>query len=79
MELQEVIDSLIELEEDPSIPKNTKQKISQMIADLKSDKDLSLKVNKSLNYLDEISSDINMPDFIRTQVWGIASMLEKLQ
>lgn len=79
MELQEVINSLIELEEDSSIPKNTKLKISQMIVDLKSEKDLSLKVNKSLNDLDNISNDINIPDFIRTQVWGIASMLEKLQ
>ncbi|MFH1770729.1 MAG: UPF0147 family protein [archaeon] len=79
MEIQEVIDSLIELEEDTSIPKNTKLKISQMIVDLKSDKDISLKVNKSLSDLDDISSDINIPDFIRTQIWGIASMLEKLQ
>jgi len=38
-----------------------------------------MKVNKSLSELDEISNDINLPTFIRTQIWGIASMLEQLE
>lgn len=79
MELQEVMDSLKELEEDSSIPKNTKQKIEKIIFELNGDVDISLKVNKCQATLDEISNDINLPTFIRTQIWSIASMLEKLE
>ncbi|NQU97998.1 UPF0147 family protein [Candidatus Woesearchaeota archaeon] len=79
MELKEVISALKDLEQDISLPKNIKLKVSNMVTYLKGDADMSLKVNKSLNELDEISSDINLPTFIRTQIWGIASMLEKLQ
>ncbi|MBC8495403.1 UPF0147 family protein [archaeon] len=79
MEVEEVIDALNELGEDSSVPKNVKRKISEMINNLKSDKDLSLKVNKSLSDLDDISNDVNIPTFVRTQIWGVASMLEKLE
>jgi len=78
MEIKNVIDALNQLEEDTSVPKNIKQRISEITSDMKSDKDLSLKVNKSLSELDEIANDINLPTFVRTQIWGIASMLEKL-
>jgi len=79
MELQEVISSLEELKEDSMVPKNIKQKLSGIISELKTEKDQSLKVNKSLSDLDEICEDMNLPPFIRTQLWGITSMLEKLQ
>ncbi|MFH1589341.1 MAG: UPF0147 family protein [archaeon] len=79
MELGEVIDTLTELYEDPSLPKNTKKKIEEMISNLKNDTDVSLKINKCQDVLEEISNDINLPTFIRTQIWGIASMLENLQ
>ena len=79
MELKEVIDSLQELKEDLSVPKNVKLNISNIISELESDKDLSLRVNKSLSVLEEISEDINLPTFIRTHLWSITSMLEKLQ
>ncbi|MBC8500550.1 MAG: UPF0147 family protein [Nanoarchaeota archaeon] len=78
MEIKNVIDALNQLEEDTSVPKNIKQRISEITSDMKSDKDLSLKVNKSLSELDDIANDINLPTFVRTQIWGIASMLEKL-
>ncbi|MBU1201317.1 MAG: UPF0147 family protein [Nanoarchaeota archaeon] len=79
MKLQEAICSLEELKEDSMVPKNVKLKISGIIQELKTDKDQSLKVNKSLSDLDEICEDMNIPPFIRTQLWGVTSMLEKIQ
>ena len=78
MDVQEVIDALLELLEDSTVPKNLKIKISIISNDLQSDKDLSLKVNKSLSELEEISNDVNLPTFVRTQMFGISSMLEEL-
>ncbi|MBU0666362.1 MAG: UPF0147 family protein [Nanoarchaeota archaeon] len=77
-EVEEVIETLNELNEDSSVPKNIKNKLLGIIAELKSDKDLCLKINKSLSELDEISEDANLPSFIRTQLFGLASLLETL-
>ncbi len=79
MEIEEVIENLSELENESTVPKNIRSKIRVMINELKSDKDMSLKVNKSLSELDDISEDINIPMFVRTKIWEITSMLEKIE
>lgn len=78
--LQQVIGILRELQEDSSVSKNIKQKVSAMQADLErcSDEDLSLKVNKILSDLEELSNDVNLPPFVRTQIWHISSVLETI-
>jgi uncharacterized protein len=78
---EEIIQALTNLKEDEGVPKNVRSKIDLIISDLKDDKiesDLSMKVGKSLHNLDEISEDLNLPPFIRTQIWNVSSMLEKL-
>jgi len=77
-ELNKVIENLEELQDDSTVPKNVKQKIKQIVSELKSEKDLSLKLNKSLSELDDICEEINLPTFVRTQLWGVSSMLEKI-
>ena len=78
MDLQDVIDQLNDLEEDSSVPKNVKACLSQLIVELKGDKDLSLKVNKCLSQLDDIGEDVNIPPFVRTRIFSVASMLEAI-
>ncbi len=77
-EIQDVVESLELLLEDNTVPKNVKGKLSILIDELKQEGDLLLKVNKSLHELDELSNDINLQPFVRTQLWNIASMLESL-
>ena len=71
---KEIIEALNNLKTDDALPKNIKIKI----VTLDEDSDLSSKVGKSLHTLDEISEDLNIQPFIRTQIWNISSMLEKL-
>lgn len=74
-----IIDALEELTEDNTVPRNVKCKISDIIAILKGDgEDLSIKVNKVLSELDDISDDMNIQPYTRTQIWNIASMLEMI-
>ena len=73
-----VITELKELMEDSSVPKNVKENIEKVIKILGEDSDLSIRVNKALNGLDEIADDINMQAYTRTQIWNIVSMLEKV-
>lgn len=79
-ELTQVLELLNELQEDTSVSKNVKMKINAMKYELEKSKkeDLSLIVNKILSDLEELSSDVNIPMFVRTQIWSITSMLESL-
>jgi len=74
----ETIEKLEELEKDVNIPKNIKIKIEGIIDILKEDTELSIKINKALNELDEISNDSNLEPYTRTQIWNIVSILEKI-
>jgi uncharacterized protein (UPF0147 family) len=42
-------------------------------------KDLKLKADKCIHDLDDISSDVNLQPFVRTQLWSVVSMLEALE
>lgn len=77
-EINDVVELLTELLNDNTVPRNVKGKIEQIISFLNEEKELSLRVNKALNILDEISDDNNMQAYTRTQIWNIASMLESL-
>lgn len=77
-ELDNLANSLAEVKEDSTVPRNVRAKIESIIATLKEDTELSIKVNKALNELDSISSDVNLQAYTRTQIWNIMSVLEKL-
>lgn len=74
----EVLDKFSELLADTTVPRNIKSRIEDIMGVLKEKKELSIKVNKALNDLDEIASDVNLQQYTRTQLWNIISMLEKL-
>lgn len=74
----ETIENLQELENDINIPKNIKIKIKNIINMLKEDTELSIKINKALNELDEISNEPNLEAYTRTQIWNVVSILEKI-
>ncbi len=77
-ELQELIEFIKELQEESNMPKNVRAKFQTIVTELKATNDdtLSLTVNKLLSDLDEISSDANLDQFTRQQIWSISSMLE---
>lgn len=76
--LKEIIDILKEMREDATVSKNIKAKVAEMQKELEGCKkeDLSLKVNRILCDLEEISNDGNLPMFVRTQIWHLTSKLE---
>ena len=73
----DIIETLGDLKEDGVVPKNIKIKVDTIIQDLSQESEISMKVNKALNELDEISDDPNLQAYTRTQIWNIVSMLEK--
>ena len=77
-QVEDIIEQLSELLEDNTVPRNVKSKIQTIINFLNENADLSLKINKALNILDEISDDNNIQPYTRTQIWNFVSMLEAL-
>ena len=75
-DLDNIIEALNDLFEDRTVPKNVRTKLMNIVAILKSDLDVNIKVNKALDELDDIQSDANLQPFTRTQIWNIASTLE---
>lgn len=73
-----IVESLKELLDDMSVPKNVRTRLESTIKILQEESELSIKINKALNELDEIADDSNMQPYTRTQVWNIVSLLETL-
>ena len=73
-----VVNSLNEIKEDDTVPRNVRTKIESVVSTLKEDTELPIKINKALNELDELSNDVNLQSYTRTQIWNVMSMLEKL-
>ena len=78
IDFNEIIECIEELYEEGSVPKNIKIKLQEIIDSFKGQGEASIKVNKALSDLDEIADDTNLQPFVRTQIWNIVSMLERL-
>ena len=77
-EMDMVIKSLSEIQADATVPRNVRTKIEAIVIKLKEDTEVSIKVNKTLNELDEVANDVNLQSYTRTQIWNVMSALEKL-
>ena len=74
-----VLEAIDELQEDTTVPKNIKIKLQGIAATLRGEKaDRRMVVNKALDQLGELSEDVNLQAYTRTQLWNIVSMLESL-
>ncbi|HDD70822.1 MAG TPA: hypothetical protein ENF94_01530 [Candidatus Woesearchaeota archaeon] len=76
--INEIILALQEVEEDNSVPRNVKEKIIITKQILNEETDISIKVSRALQSLEELTDDTNMEAFTRSQIFNIVSMLEFL-
>ena len=73
-----VLELLSSIQEDSTVPKNVRFKVTETISCLKDNNDSSVGViiDRAIQCLDELSNDPNIPMFTRTQLWSIISALE---
>tara|TARA_B100001971_G_C18106684_1_gene491894 strand:- start:13 stop:267 length:255 start_codon:yes stop_codon:yes gene_type:complete len=77
---EELFDSFIKIEEDDSIPKNIRIKLKTISSNLKNKEETTaFRIDKAIQELDEISEGVNVPDYVRTQIWSIVSSLESIE
>lgn len=79
MDVDQIIDNLEAMSEDEDLPKSVAQKIGTIITDLKNTEELGLTVNKSVAVLEDLSEDVNIPAFVRTELWAVMSQLAALE
>ena len=80
LELGEVIELLNELQSDDLIPKNVRSKLKNASFALTEEgKTISLRVDKSIQELDSLSEDPNIPIHTKVQLWDLFSKLECIQ
>ena len=78
--LTEVLQSLNELAEDTSVPRNIRKIASTVKEKLLNEKEsLDIRVASAIYILDEIVNDTNLPVHGRTLIWNIISQLEPLK
>ena len=77
-EVETIVLSLNEIQEDGTVPRNVRTKIQNIISSLKTETEISIKINKALNELGEIANDVNLQSYTRTQIYNVISILEKL-
>ena len=77
--LADVITVLGDIASDQNVPRNVRARMQGLLSRMQSPAVQSVKVHDAHNALDEVSGDINLDPFTRTQVYSAISMLEKLQ
>ena len=77
--MKTVIEELNLIITEDGVPRNVKAKMEHAIEVLKEEGiEDSLKANKALQELDDLSQDPNIPSYLRPQIWNIVSQLETL-
>ncbi len=75
----DLVEALSQLEQEGSVPKNVRKKLRCAMGALQEpDKEIRIKTNKALQELDDISDDVNIPAYIRPQIWNVVSLLESI-
>jgi len=66
------------LQEDSGTPRSVREKLGQMVQYLGQNVDDSTKISTVLGRLEELCNDVNIPAFVRTQLYSISGMLEQI-
>ena len=77
--LKAVIDTLDRIIQDDSVPRNVRRIASEIKNDLINNKEnIAVKAATAISTLEDLSSDPNLPMHVRTLIWNLSSLLEKL-
>ncbi len=79
-ELQRLVESLTELSEDGSVPRNVRRGAQSAKEELtKARAPLDVRIASAVYVLDDLANDPNLPTHGRTAIWSIISSLESIQ
>ncbi len=78
--LKAAVETLNQIAENPSTPKNIRKNISDLANELKSEEfSVSVRAANAISTLDDITQDPNMPSYVRVTLWQAVSTLEGIR
>ncbi|HDD04913.1 hypothetical protein DRN62_00745 [Nanoarchaeota archaeon] len=78
--VEKVVKLLEEVINDRTVPRNIREAVRRAKECLMEEgKDLAVRADEAIQILEEVSSDLNLPIYTRTQIWNAISMLEEAQ
>ena len=79
-ELQKILETLGDLAEDGSVPRNVRRGAQSAKEELARPRvALDMRIASAVNVLDDLANDANLPTHGRTAIWSIISSLESFQ
>jgi uncharacterized protein (UPF0147 family) len=75
--VEQAIEALQEIINDATVPRNIKEKLQHAVSELGNAANSSISIDKAMQQLEEAAEDTNLQSYTRTQIWGVASVLEK--
>ena len=78
-EFDGVISSMNAILGDNTTPRTVRETLGRMISYLQEEEeDDQRKIATALSEIDDLAADVNIPPYIRTQLYGVSSQLEAL-
>ena len=78
--IEEIVEVLAQIEKDFAVPKNIRARIKNAIDVLKEkEATIAVKIDRSLQELESLDEDPNIPAYTRTQIWNVVSLLECIE
>ena len=78
--LDNATSTLNQIATNPSTPKNIRKNITDLVEELKSDEySMSVRALNTINSLDDVTQDPNLPSYVRTSLWQAVSTLESIR
>ena len=78
--LQRIVDTLVQLSDDSSVPRNVRRGALSAKDELtKARNPLDVRIASAVYVLDDLANDPNIPTHGRTAIWSIVSSLESFQ
>ena len=78
VDLSEIFTAITNLEQEEGVPRSVKARMDTIKTVLNGTEEFTVKFSRCLAELDEMSEDVNIPSFIKTHIWHISGVLEKL-
>jgi hypothetical protein len=72
---EDLVQLLEEILADRTVPRNIREKVETAVQKVRANGTTAL--SEAIYLLDDISSDINMPEHTRTDIWHAISMIEE--
>lgn len=77
-EFDKVIGTMEYILEDSTTPRTVRETLTRLAEYLRSDEDDQKKIATALSEIEDLSADVNIPPYVRTQLYGLASQLEAI-